>query len=163
MAPSPVSSNPIMRNVLVWSAVACGIVLVGAAIIGMMIAGENGMWSGIVGSVIGFLFPALTAASILVANRWFGTPSYPVIFFGSFMGVFLVKIIVFIVALNLVFGLDWVVRGVLYAALVITAVASLVVDVLVIAKMRIPAVSDVTLPGDDETDEPRGDGKVSNR
>ncbi|WP_036320659.1 hypothetical protein [Microbacterium indicum] len=153
MAPSPVSSNPIMRNVLIWSAVVCGVVLVASAAIGAAVGGSAGLWSGVIGTVIGFLFPALTAGTILFANRWFGRPSYPVVFFGMFMGVFLVKIVVFIVALNLVFGLDWVVRGVLYGALVATAVASLVVDVLVIAKMRIPSVSDVALPGDDEIED----------
>ncbi len=150
MAPSPVSSNPIMRNVLIWSSVVCAVALVGAAVIGQIVGGGAGLWSGVLGTVIGFLFPALTAGSILFANRWFGTPNYPVVFFGIFMGVFLVKILAFIIALNLVFGLEWIVPGVLYGALITTAVASLVVDVVVIAKMRIPSVSDVSLPGDDE-------------
>lgn len=151
MAPSTISSNPIMRAVLVWSAVVCGAILIGAAVIGFLVAGQPGMWSGAVGGLIGFAFPALTAGSILFANRWFGTPNYLVIFFGVFMSVFVVKMIVFIVALNLVFGLDWVHRYVLFGALVATAVASLVVDVVVVAKTRLPAVSDIDLPGDDET------------
>lgn len=149
MAPSPVSSNPIMRTVLLWSAIVCGAVLVVTAIVGQVVGGSDGLWSGVLGSVIGFLFPALTAATILFANRWFGTPNYLVIFFATFMGVFLVKILAFIIALNVVFGLDWIVRGVLYGALMAAAIGSIVVDVAVIAKMRIPAVSDITLPGED--------------
>jgi hypothetical protein len=31
-----------------------------------------------------------------------------------------------------------------------TAIGSIVVDIAVIAKMRIPAVSDIALPGDDD-------------
>lgn len=150
MAPSPVSSNPIMRNVLIWSAIMSGVVLVVTGVIGVVVGGSSGLWSAVLGTVIGFLFPALTAATILFANRWFGTPNYLVIFFGVFMGVFLVKILAFIIALNVVFGLDWVVRGVLYGALMATAIGSIVVDIAVIAKMRIPSVSDVTLPGDDD-------------
>lgn len=150
MAPSPVSSNPIMRNVLLWSAIVSGAVLIVTAIIGQLVGGSAGLWSGVLGTVIGFLFPALTAATILFANRWFGTPNYLTIFFATFMGVFLVKILAFIIALNIVFGLDWIVRGVLYGALMATAIGSIIVDVAVIAKMRIPSVSDVTLPGDDE-------------
>ena len=149
MAPTPVSSNPNIRTVLLWSAIVCGAVLVVTAVIGQLVGGSDGLWSGVLGSVIGFLFPALTAATILFANRWFGTPNYLVIFFATFMGVFLVKILAFIIALNIVFGLDWVVRGVLYGALMAAALGSIVVDVAVIAKMRIPAVSDITLPGDD--------------
>jgi hypothetical protein len=61
-----------------------------------------------------------------------------------------VKIVAFIVALKIVFGLDWVVSGVLYGALMATAIGSIVVDIAVIAKMRIPAVSDIALPGDDD-------------
>jgi len=150
VAPSPVSSNPIMRNVLIWSAIMSGAVLVVTGVIGVVVGGSSGLWSAVLGTVIGFLFPALTAATILFANRWFGTPNYLVIFFGVFMGVFLVKILAFIIALNVVFGLDWVVRGVLYGALMATAIGSIVVDIAVIAKMRIPSVSDVTLPGDDD-------------
>src|SRR5690606_35919288 len=150
VAPSPVSSNPIMRNVLIWSAIMSGVVLVVTGVIGVVVGGSSGLWSAVLGTVIGFLFPALTAATILFANRWFGTPNYLVIFFGVFMGVFLVKILAFIIALNVVFGLDWVVRGVLYGALMATAIGSIVVDIAVIAKMHIPSVSDVTLPGDDD-------------
>lgn len=150
MAPSPVSSNPIMRNVLLWSAIVSGAVLIVTAVIGQFVGGSAGLWSGVLGSVIGFLFPALTAATILFANRWFGTPNYLTIFFATFMGVFLVKILAFIIALNIVFGLDWIVRGVLYGALMATAIGSIIVDVAVIAKMRIPSVSDVTLPGEDD-------------
>lgn len=152
MAPSPVSSNPIMRNVLIWSAIMGGAVLVVTGVIGLFVGGSAGVWSAVLGTVIGFLFPALTAATILFANRYFGTPNYLVIFFGVFMGVFIVKIIAFIVALNIVFDLDWIVRGVLYGALMATAVGSIVVDMAVIAKMRIPAVSDVVLPGDDDNE-----------
>lgn len=152
MAPSPVSSNPIMRNVLIWSAIMGGAVLVVTGVIGLFVGGSAGVWSAVLGTVIGFLFPALTAATILFANRYFGTPNYLVIFFGVFMGVFIVKIIAFIVALNIVFGLDWIVRGVLYGALMATAVGSIVVDMAVIAKMRIPAVSDVVLPGDEDNE-----------
>jgi len=139
-----------MRNVLIWSAIMSGVVLVVTGVIGVVVGGSSGLWSAVLGTVIGFLFPALTAATILFANRWFGTPNYLVIFFGVFMGVFLVKILAFIIALNVVFGLDWVVRGVLYGALMATAIGSIVVDIAVIAKMRIPSVSDVTLPGDDD-------------
>jgi hypothetical protein len=139
-----------MRNVLVWSAIMSGVVLVVTGIIGVVVGGSAGLWSAVLGTVIGFLFPALTAATILFANRFFGTPNYLVIFFGVFMGVFLVKIVAFIVALKIVFGLDWVVSGVLYGALMATAIGSIVVDIAVIAKMRIPAVSDIALPGDDD-------------
>lgn len=139
-----------MRNVLLWSAIVSGAVLVVTAIVGQLIDGSAGLWSGVLGTVIGFLFPALTAATILFANRWFGTPNYLTIFFATFMGVFLVKILAFIIALNIVFGLDWIVRGVLYGALMATAIGSIIVDVAVITKMRIPSVSDVALPGDDD-------------
>lgn len=141
-----------MRNVLIWSAIMSGVVLVVTGVIGVIVGGSAGVWSAVLGTVIGFLFPALTAATILFANRYFGTPNYLTIFFGVFMGVFLVKIIAFIIALKIVFGLDWLVPGVLYGALLATAIGSIVVDIAVIAKMRIPAVSDISLPGDDDAE-----------
>ena len=102
-----------MRNVLIWSAIMSGVVLVVTAVIGLLVGGSDGLWSAVLGTLIGFLFPALTAATILFANRFFGTPNYLVSFFGVFMGVFLVKIVALIIALKLLFALSWVVPGVM--------------------------------------------------
>lgn len=149
MSSSPVSSTPVLKTALTWGAVVTGVVLVGAAIIGYALQGANGLWSGVIGAAVGAVFPALTALSILLANRWFGTPNYAAIFFGVFLGGWLLKLVAFIAVLALVVAQEWIVREVLYGALIAAVVASFIVDVIVILRMRVPGASDVSLPGDD--------------
>ncbi|WOF22107.1 hypothetical protein N8K70_12040 [Microbacterium betulae] len=148
MSPSPVTSTPVLRAALVWGAIAAAVVVVASGAIGLAVAGSPGLWSGVLGAAVGAVFPGLTAATILFANRWFGTPNYPAIFFGVFLGGWLVKFVVFIVVLFVLFGQAWAVPGVLYGALVAAVVVSFAVDVLVIWRIRVPAVSDPRVDGD---------------
>lgn len=70
-------------------------------------------------------------------------------FFGTIMGMFLVKFVLFIVVLVLLKDRDWVDTPVLAVAIIVGVVGSLVIDVTVIAKGRVPI--DVPLPGDGST------------
>lgn len=145
-----ISSNPTFRAGLLWTTVAGAVVLVAAAVIGLIVDGPQGLWSGVLGALIGALFPIITVASMLFGNRWYGTPQFLQMFFGITMGVFIVKVVVFLVAIAVVLGLPWVNLIVFYVALVAAAVASLVIDVIIVTRMRISGASDVALPGDDE-------------
>lgn len=149
MSPSPVSSTPILRAVLIWGGVIAAGIIVVAGVVGLLVAGAPGLWSGVLGALVGAVFPALTAATILFANRWFGTPNYAAIFFSLFLGGWLVKLILFVVVLFVLFGQAWAVPGVLYGALIAGVIGSLAVDLIVVWRMRVPAVSDVKMPGDD--------------
>lgn len=145
-----ISSNPTFRAGLIWTTVAGAVVLVAAAIIGWFVDTSAGMWSGVLGALIGALFPIITVASLLFGNRWYGTPRFLQMFFGITMGVFIVKVVVFLVAIAVVVGLPWVNLLVFYFALVAAAVSSLVIDVVIVSRMRISGASDVALPGDDD-------------
>jgi hypothetical protein len=146
MSPNPVSSTPVLRTALRWGVTVGLVVIVAAAVIGFVIAGASGLWSGVIGALVGVVFPALTAVSILVGNHWFGTPNYLQIFFGVVMGGWVLKFVLVIVALLLLMRVEWIVTGVFYGALVAAAVASLVVDLVVLSRMRLPGVSDTVLP-----------------
>ncbi|WP_298041099.1 hypothetical protein [uncultured Microbacterium sp.] len=144
-----VSSTPVLRAALVWGSAIGGTAVVVAGIVGWLVAQWPGLWSGVLGALIGVIFPAMTAVSILIANRWFGNPAFLQIFFGIVMGGWLIKFILVVVLLLTLARLDWVVPLVFYFALVATAVVSLVVDLMVMSKIRIPAASDVELPQQD--------------
>lgn len=146
MKPVTVSSTPVLRAALVWGASIGGIAMVIAAAVGFSIARAPGLWSGVVGALVGMVFPALTAVSILVANRWYGKPSFLQVFFGIVMGGWVLKFILVVVLLLTIMRLDWVHPVIFYVSLVATAVASLVVDLVVMRKIRVPAASDVELP-----------------
>lgn len=141
-----VSSTPVLRAALTYGVGIGSAVIVIAAVVGLVVADAPGMWSGILGALVGVIFPAMTALSILVANRWFGTPAFLQIFFGIVMGVWIVKFALVVVLLLVLSGLDWIVPLVFYVALVVAAVAALVVDLIVLSKIRVPSASDVVLP-----------------
>lgn len=147
MSSRPITSTPVLRTALVWGGGIGLLVLAAAALVGFLIAAVPGLFSGVLGALVGVVFPALTAVSILVANRWYGHPAYLQIFFGVVLGGWLVKFVLVIVALLVLLRLEWIDTLVFFFSLVAAAVAALIVDLVVIMRMRLPAVSDVELPG----------------
>lgn len=149
MSPSPVSSTPVLRTALTWGAIVAGVLAVVGGIVGFAVAGIEGLASALVGVAVGALFSAVTAASILIANRWFGDPLYVPIFFGIVLGGWIVKLVLFIVALLVLRDQPWVEPVVFFVALVASVVGSLAVDLIVLLRMRVPHASDVSLPTTD--------------
>ncbi|SJN31802.1 ATP synthase protein I2 [Microbacterium esteraromaticum] len=140
------SSTPILRRTLIWSAIAALVLAMIAGGIGFAVAGVNGLWSGLIGVLLSMVFLGVTAASILFANRWFGDPIYVQIFFAVVLGGWLLKIVIFIVAMLLIGGQPWVVPMILFLSIIAGVAVSLVVDAVVLMRMRLPNVSDIELP-----------------
>ena len=88
----------------------------------------------------------ITAVSILLANRFASSDVFVGVFFGIVLGGWLLKFIVVHRARGRAARADWLNPMVLFVSLVAGCIASLVVDVLVVAKSRMPYVSDVDLP-----------------
>lgn len=145
MTTPTVSSTPVLHATLVWGAIVGAACLLLAGGIGLAAAGIPGLFSGLLGALVGVVFPALTAISILIGNRWFGRPHYVEIFFGVVLGGWLLKFVLFVIALLVLARMEWVVPLVFYFSLVGSAVAALVVDLVVLSRMRLPAVSDLGL------------------
>ena len=106
---APLSSTPVLRAALIWSAVVAVVVLVVAVGVGALVAGGDGALSGGVGAAVGAIFPALTAVSILVANRFYGHPSWLQIFFGVVLGALLISSLIFIKQLFIPFAVAMVI------------------------------------------------------
>jgi hypothetical protein len=145
-AATEISSNRLFRTTLLWSAGVTVLLAVIGAGIGLAVAGTSGLWSALVAIMLAGVFLGLTAATILVANRWYGDPLYVPIFFGAVMGGWVVKFALFIVVLFLLRGQPWLNTTVFFVALVVSVVVSLVIDVVVMLRMRVPHVGDVALP-----------------
>ena len=152
MTTNPVSSTPILRTTLIWSAVVTGVLAVVAALVGYLVDGQTGLWSALTGVLLAAVFLAITGASILIANRWYGDPLYVQIFFGIVMGGWILKFVIFIVVLVVLRGQPWLNAAVFFVAVVVSIIASLVIDVVVMLRMRIPHVSDISLPTEDPDD-----------
>ena len=162
MTPSPVSSTPILRRVLAWSAAAAVLLALLAGGIGYAVEGMHGLWSGLIGVVLAFLFLAITAGSILFANRWFGDPLYVQLFFAIVLGGWLLKLGIFLVVMIMLRGQPWISPLVFFLSIVAGVIMSLVVDMVLLLRMRLPNVSDIDLPTVDpeenlETDLRRAD------
>lgn len=150
---SPITSTPVLRTTLVWSAVVTAALAVVGAVVGWLVAGADGLFSALAGILLAALFLAITATSILVANRWFGDALYVPIFFGVVLGGWLLKFVVFIVVLLVLRGQPWIEPTVFFVAIVAGIAASLVTDVVVLTRMRVPTVS-TPLPTVDPDDRP---------
>ncbi len=142
------SSEPVLRNVLKWGGfLAIGIAVVGA-VVGYLFAGWIGVTSALIGTAMAVVFLGITAASILLANRFFGSDIYVPVFFGIVLGGWLLKFVLFIILAFALKGQPWINPAVMFLTLIAGVLGSLVVDVLVVFRSRMPYASDVTLPGE---------------
>ena len=138
------SSVPVLRRTLKWGWISAGILAVVAAVVGFAIAGGVGALSGVLGALFAAVFLGITAASILIAVRF-----DIVAFFGIVLGAWLLKFVVFIVSALLLKNQPWISAPILFLTMIVGVVVSLTVDVVVVAKSRMPYASDVRLPGED--------------
>lgn len=140
------SSIPVLRRILEYGGIlALGIAVVGA-IAGGLVVGGTGVVSALIGTAMAVVFMGITAASILLANRFAGKESAIGAFFGIVMGGWLVKFVVFLVLIMLLKDQPWIHPVVLFLSIIAGVVGSLVVDVIVVMKSRMTYASDVTLP-----------------
>jgi len=134
-----------LRRSLVWSGVATVAIGLVAGILGAVFAGGRGVVSAVLGAVMAALYLGLTAVALLIASRFEG-PENIGKFFAVFLGGWALKMIVFIVAMALLLGQEWLNGRVFFLAVLVNVVASMVIDVVVFARSRIPVVGGVELP-----------------
>ncbi|WP_105567720.1 hypothetical protein [Microbacterium halophytorum] len=143
------TSTRILRAATTWGAIAAGALALIGGVIGYLVAGWDGAMSAIAGAVIAAVLMLMTSVSILIANRWFGDALYVPIFFGIVLGGWILKLIIFIVAMLVLRGQSWIEPVIFFIAVVVGVLASLAIDAFALLKMRLPYV-EVALPGDDE-------------
>ena len=140
------TSNPVLRRALLWGAVLAAVIAVVGGVIGFAVAGVEGLVSALLGTLMAVVFMGITAASILLANRFAGSDIFVGAFFGIVLGGWLLKFVIFIVLMVLLRGADWIDPVVVFLSIVAGVIGSLVVDVLVVARSRLPYASDTQLP-----------------
>jgi hypothetical protein len=142
------TAAPILRRVLLYGGLLAAAIAVIGGVVGFVAVGPRGLVSALIGTAMAFLFLAVTAASILLANRSTRSDIMNPAFFAIVLGGWLLKFVVFLALVFLLNDQPWIDRTVLFLSIVAGVVGSLVVDVLVIARSRMPYVSDVRLPGE---------------
>jgi hypothetical protein len=144
--PKPASAS-VFSTILKWDAVLAVAIAVVGGVVGYLVDGWTGALSALIGTAMVLVFAGITAASILVANRYTASPLYTVLFFVIVLGAWIVKFALFIVLVVLLRGAEFTNDVVLFVSIVVAVIGTLVVDVVVVARSRLPYVSDVQLPG----------------
>jgi len=145
--------TPVLTLALRYGAIFAVAVAIVAGSIGFLVAGGPGLIGGLLGAALSAVFLGLTAGSMLVAGRVTQGDSTNPVFFGIVIGVWLLKLVVFIVVEVLLRGQPWFDPLVFFFAIVAVVIGSLVLDAVAMYRARVPYV-DVTLPGDTGSSRP---------
>lgn len=128
--------SSVLRRALVAGAVGALVIGVGTGVVGLVVAGTGGLWSGLVGAVLSLLFLGITAVGILASGRLARGDS--LVAMAVLMGGWFLKLVLFVIVMILIAKQPWVVPGVLLASIVGTVMVTLLVDCVVVARSRIP-------------------------
>lgn len=132
------SSVPVLKRTLFFGFLFALAIAVVGGLIGYLVAGPIAAWSAVMGAAMAGVFLGITAASILWAVR------YDIVgFFAIVLGAWLLKFVAFIVAAIALRDQPWINPTALFLSLIAGVISSLVVDVVVVMKTRIPYVSDL--------------------
>ena len=138
---------PVLTLALRYGAIFAGAVAIVAGSLGFLVAGLPGLVGGLLGAALSGIFLGITAVSMLVAGRVAQGDSTHPAFFGIVIGVWLLKLIVFIVVEVLLRSQHWFDPLVFFWTIVVVVIGSLVLDGVAMYRARVPYV-DVALPGD---------------
>ena len=142
------NSAPVFSRILRYGGIlAAGVALVGS-VVGWLVDPDRGIPSALIGAAIAFLFLGVTAASILLAGRVTKCDILHPAFLSIVMGGWLLKFVAFIVILVLLKDQPWINPLVLFIAVIAAVIGSLVIDMVVIARSRIPLVEIPPAPAD---------------
>ncbi|WP_426623515.1 hypothetical protein ACPPVW_12885 [Leifsonia sp. McL0607] len=145
--PQQLTSTAVLKNALKYGVILAGAIAIIGMVLGGIFAGWIGVTSALIGTLIAAVFLGITAVSILIANRFISSDLYVGIFFGVVLGGWILKFVLFIVLAIVLRDQPWINPVVLFLSLIAGVIGSLVVDMVVVLRSRIPYVSDVTLPG----------------
>jgi hypothetical protein len=145
------SVTPLLTRALRYGGIVAGVVAAGAALIGLAVAGVPGLLGGLVGAAMSAVYLGLTAVSMLVGGRAARGDGTSPVFFGVVIGFWLLKLVVFVIAAVWLRGQDWMNPAVFAGTVIVAVLGSLAADVVAFLTARIPYVSDVRLPGEDES------------
>lgn len=129
---NPTNTNDLFKLVLKQGTLLAAAIAALGAGMGFLIAGENGTNSALIGALVAFLFNGFTAFTV-----WLGGKLPLGGFFGLVLGGWLVKIILFMVAMMWLKTLDWIHGPTLFFAIVASILGGLTIDALAVNRARL--------------------------
>ncbi len=143
--------SQVVRRDLLVGVVVTSIIAIVAATWGALVADLAGMLGALVGSALGFALLGLTPISIIWGFKLGKGDVLSPAFFSVVLGTWLLKFVVFLAAVFWLGDQEWLDRTALFLTIVAAVLAGLVTDLVVVARSRMPYVSDITLPGEEPT------------
>jgi len=140
--------SQIAKRALLVGLVVTSVIAIVAATAGALLSELPGMLGALVGAALGYALLGLTPLSIMWGFRLGKGDVLSPGFFAAVLGTWLLKFVVFLAAVLWLGDQEWLDRTVLFLTIVAAVLATLVTDLVVVVKSRMPYVSDVTLPGD---------------
>lgn len=137
----------VLRRSLLWGGILSLVLLVAGGVIGWSLDGVRGLLGAVVAVAAAALFLGLTTASILVASRISQRRGDTIVFFGIVAGVWLVKLVLFLVLLISLRGAMWMNPAVFGVTLVVAVVGLLITDVVAMVRTRVPLLEEKVAPG----------------
>ena len=144
--------SQIAKRALLVGLVVTSVIAIVAATAGALLSELPGMLGALVGAALGYALLGLTPLSIMWGFRLGKGDVLSPGFFAAVLGTWLLKFVVFLAAVLWLCDQEWLDRTVLFLTIVAAVLATLVTDLVVVVKSRMPYVSDVTLPGDKPKD-----------
>jgi len=144
--------SQIAKRALLVGLVVTSVIAIVAATAGALLSELPGMLGALVGAALVYALLGLTPLSIMWGFRLGKGDVLSPGFFAAVLGTWLLKFVVFLAAVLWLGDQEWLDRTVLFLTIVAAVVATLVTDLVVVVKSRMPYVSDVTLPGDKPKD-----------
>jgi hypothetical protein len=143
MTTKPSTLAAILSTALIQGVIAAALLGAVGAIVAGIVVGPTGVWSVLIGMGIAIAFLGITALTMLWARRFTIE-----VYFAIVMGAWLLKFVLFFVAIFLLKDQPWINPVVMFLSIIAGVIVTLVVDVLVITRSRMPTVSDISLPGE---------------
>lgn len=130
-----------VRSIMKWTIIVGALIaiVIGtiASFVGGLVAGLPGVWGALIGSVTAFVFFAITAVVM-----YFTAHSSPATMAAGVLGGFLVKIVGFMGVGIALRGRDFYDPWTLFLTLAVAAIASLIADVVIVQRSRLPLVDE---------------------
>lgn len=142
------NTSQILSRVLKYTGILAVVLAVVGGILGYVLAGSDGLVSVLLGTAVAVLFAAVTAISLMIAIKF-----EIAAFFGIVMGAWLLKMVLFVVAILLLRDQPFINPVALFVALVVAIVGTVVIDAYVVVTSRMGYVSDVSLPAPSANDD----------
>ena len=130
------NTQTVFTKVLKLGSLLIGTIAVLGSVIGFIAAGLPGLFGALAGAAIALIFVSLTALSVLLGSKLsLGG------FYGVVLGGWLLKMVLFMVAISVLKGIEGLNGVAVFGTLVASILGSLAVDGYVVTKSKIPAVS----------------------